>query len=63
MHCFSATAPVGSSATFTVRKSGASTAAVSQVAAGSTKGSATGLSVSYAAGDLLDIQVGGPRTP
>ena len=60
MQCFSAAAPVGSSATFTMRKNGASTAAVCTIAAGSTKGSATGLSVSYAAGDVLDIQVGGP---
>jgi hypothetical protein len=50
MQCFSQTAPVGGTATYTVRQNGASTGAVCTIVAGSTKGSVTGLSISFAAG-------------
>jgi hypothetical protein len=60
--CYSHTAPTASGATYTLRKNEASLTAVCSVAAGSKKGSVAGLRISFAAGDLLDILVGGPNT-
>jgi uncharacterized repeat protein (TIGR03803 family) len=59
MQCYSQVAPKSSSLTFTVRINGASSTAVCTVAAGSTKGSVTGLNISFAVGNLLDILVTG----
>jgi hypothetical protein len=61
MQCSSQSAP-RSNTTFTVRQNGTSTAAVCTIAGGSMKGSATDLSVSFVAGDLLDILVAGANT-
>jgi hypothetical protein len=60
VQCYLQAAPSkGGSVTFTVRVNGASTAAACTIAAGSTKGSVTGLNISFAAGNLLDILVSG----
>jgi hypothetical protein len=52
---------LASPATITLT-TGVLTAAVCTIAAGSTKGSTTGLSIAFAAGDLLDIKAGGKST-
>ena len=58
MQCFVQTAPI-SSMTFTLRKNGANTLAVCTIPAGSKHGAASFSSISFAAGDLLDILVSG----
>ena len=62
VQCYSQLAPKGGSETFTLRQNGASTAAVCTIAAGSTAGSVTGLNLSLAAGNLLDLKIGGTTT-
>jgi uncharacterized repeat protein (TIGR03803 family) len=62
MQCYSQLAPKGGSVTSTLRQNGASTAAVCTIAAGSTAGSVTGLKPSLAAGNLLDLKIGGTTT-
>jgi uncharacterized repeat protein (TIGR03803 family) len=62
MQCYSQTAPKNSSETFTLRLNGASTAGVCTIAAGASKGSVTGLNLAVTAGNLVDINVGGPTT-
>ena len=61
MQCFSQMAPKYGSETFTLRLNGANTAGVCTISAGSTKGSVTGLDLAIAAGNLLDLEVGGPN--